>query len=226
MQTLPRLAIIAVLLLWLATSAPAEKVSNAPPLAAPGRLVDVGGWRLHIHCTGEGHRVQLDEPELVIKSIREVVTVKSPFAVKLDGTIPGLLQAHDVPGLAVGVIERGRASLTRGYGMAEQDAKRSMTEDTVLNFASISKPVTAWGLMHLVETRKLSLDAPIGPLLRRWALPKSEFDNKGVTVRRLLSHTAGISVASVPWFPADSSIPSLEKVLSGLAGDKGPVRTL
>lgn len=149
---------------------------------------------------------------------------KSLFAIKLDSTIPKLLQAHDVPGLAVGVIERGRISFTRGYGMADHDAKRQMTEDTVLNFASISKPVTAWGMMHLLETRKLSLDSPVGPLLRRWALPKSEFDNNGVTVRRLLSHTAGISVPSVPWFPADSTIPTLEQVLSGVAGDKGLVR--
>jgi len=149
---------------------------------------------------------------------------KSPFAVKLDSAIPKLLQPHDVPGLAVGVIERGRISFTRGYGMADQDAKRPMTENTVLNFASISKPVTAWGMMHLVETHKLSLDSPVGLLLHRWALPKSEFDNNGVTIRRLLSHTAGISVPSVPWFPADSAIPTLEQVLSGMAGDKGLVR--
>jgi CubicO group peptidase (beta-lactamase class C family) len=174
-----------------------------------------------INCSSDAFNID----SLALKIMDLALGVfKSPFADKLDSAIPKLLQAHDVPGLAVGVIERGRISFTRGYGIADQEVRRPMSEDTVLNFASISKPVTAWGMMRLVETRKLSLDSPVGPLLYRWALPKSGFDNDGVTIRRLLSHTAGISVPSVPWFPADSAIPRLEQMLSGLAGDKGPVR--
>lgn len=174
-----------------------------------------------INCSSDAFNID----SLALKIMNLVLGVfDSPFAVKLNSAISKLLRAYAVPGLAVGVIERGRISFTRGYGMAEQDAKRPMTEDTVLNFASISKPVTAWGMMRLVETRQLGLDSPVGPLLQRWTLPKTEFDNNGVTIRRLLSHTAGISVPSVPWFPAGSTLPTLEQVLSGLAGDKGPVR--
>ena len=65
--------------------------------------------------------------------------------------------------------------------------------DTLFQVASMSKWITAWGVMTLVEAGKLDLDAPVSTYLTRWSLPKSEFDNSGVTVRRLLSHTAGLT---------------------------------
>jgi CubicO group peptidase (beta-lactamase class C family) len=57
----------------------------------------------------------------------------------------------------------------------------------------LSKWITAWGVMTLVETGKLDLDKPVSVYLKRWKLPPSKFDNERVTVRRLLSHTAGLT---------------------------------
>ena len=52
-QTLARLGLIAAfLVLWVSTSA-AQTASNAPPISAPGQLVDIGGWRVHLNCTGQ-----------------------------------------------------------------------------------------------------------------------------------------------------------------------------
>ena len=65
--------------------------------------------------------------------------------------------------------------------------------DTRFQVASLSKWVTALGIMTLVEQGKIDLDAPVSKYLTRWKLPASEFDNNKVTVRRLLSHTAGIT---------------------------------
>ncbi len=65
--------------------------------------------------------------------------------------------------------------------------------DTRFQVASLSKWVTALGVMTLVEQGKIDLDAPVSTYLTRWKLPPSEFDNSKVTVRRLLSHTAGIT---------------------------------
>jgi CubicO group peptidase (beta-lactamase class C family) len=64
---------------------------------------------------------------------------------------------------------------------------------TLYQMASVSKWVTAWGVMALVEQRAIDLDVPVSRYLTRWALPESEFDSDGVTVRRLLSHTAGLT---------------------------------
>jgi CubicO group peptidase (beta-lactamase class C family) len=68
-----------------------------------------------------------------------------------------------------------------------------VTRDTVFGVASLGKWIAAFGVMKLVEQGKLELDAPVASYLTRWQLPPSQFDNKQVTIRRLLSHTAGIT---------------------------------
>lgn len=145
------------------------------------------------------------------------------FAVQLDSLVPALLAEHGVPGVAVGVVEDGRVAFTRGYGVADRASGQPMTARTRLQLASVSKPVAAWGVLHLAGRDAFALDAPVDRLLRRWRLPPSEHGTEGVTVRRLLSHTAGLSVPSAPWFPADDTLPALERVLDGTAGDRGPV---
>lgn len=65
--------------------------------------------------------------------------------------------------------------------------------ESVFQVASLSKWITAVAVMSLVEAGRIDLDAPVSQYLTRWQLPESEFDNKGVTVRRLLSHTAGLT---------------------------------
>lgn len=148
------------------------------------------------------------------------------FAARLDSVVPALLDEQGVPGLAVGVVEGGRVAFTRGYGVADRASGRPMTARTLLNFASLSKPVTAWGVLRQVRQGALSLDAPVDGSLRGWRLPPSEHGTDGVTVRRLLSHTAGLSVPSAPMFPADGTLPTREQVLRGEAGDRGPVVVL
>jgi CubicO group peptidase (beta-lactamase class C family) len=82
-------------------------------------------------------------------------------------------------------------------GMPEKEIFRSagkkVDKNTVFQVASLSKFVTAVGIMKLVELGKIDLDTPISKYLTRWKLPPSEFDNEQVTVRRLLSHTAGLT---------------------------------
>lgn len=66
-------------------------------------------------------------------------------------------------------------------------------ENSVFQVASLSKWATAWGVMALVQRGAIDLDAPVQTYLKRWNLPPSEYDNDEVTVRRLLSHTAGLT---------------------------------
>ena len=68
-----------------------------------------------------------------------------------------------------------------------------MSDDTLFQAGSISKSLTAWGILHLVDEGRLLLDDPVGKYLTKWKLPNSEFNNNEVTIRRLLSHTAGLS---------------------------------
>ena len=70
---------------------------------------------------------------------------------------------------------------------------RPVNETSVFGVASLGKWVAAVGAMKLAQEGKLDLDAPVSQYLTRWQLPESQYDNNGVTVRRLLSHTAGIT---------------------------------
>jgi CubicO group peptidase (beta-lactamase class C family) len=82
-------------------------------------------------------------------------------------------------------------------GMPEKEVFQSVgkkvDKNTVFQVSSLSKFVTAVGIIKLVELGKIDLDTPISKYLTRWQLPPSEFDNEQVTVRRLLSHTAGLT---------------------------------
>ncbi len=91
--------------------------------------------------------------------------------------------------LAMVVIDRGRVV---GHHYASVDAEEPIGPDTVFQVASVSKWVTAWGVLSLVDRGLVDLDAPVERYLTRWRLPPSDFDHDGVTVRRLLSHTAGL----------------------------------
>lgn len=152
--------------------------------------------------------------------------LKNPFISKLNSTIPDLLKNGQTTGLAIGLIEDGKVLFTQGYGFADVEAKRPLAANTIMPVGSISKPITAWGVMHLVYKGKFRLDDPVDLLLKSWKLPKSDFDNNEVTIRRLLSHTAGTSVFSAPWFQQNERRPSLIEVLNGTVGDRGMVKVI
>lgn len=122
------------------------------------------------------------------------VAVIGQARVEVDGPSAGSLlnsvkqAAVDHPGnLAVVVLEDGRVVGTHFSSIGEP-----VDGDTLFQMASVSKWVAAWGVMTLVEAGKVELDAPVSRYLRRWQLPPSDYDNDQVTVRRLLSHTAGL----------------------------------
>lgn len=101
--------------------------------------------------------------------------------------------------------------------------------DTRFQVASMSKWVTAWGVMRLVEAGKLDLDAPVSTYLTRWKLPPGKFDNNGVTVRRVLSHTAGLTdglgyAGFKPGEPIQTLEASLSKAADASPGRDGIVR--
>jgi CubicO group peptidase (beta-lactamase class C family) len=112
--------------------------------------------------------------------------------------------------VALVLLEAGRIFDRHGASVGEP-----VDGDTLFQVASLSKWITAWGVMALVDEGRLDLDAPVSTYLTRWQLPESEFDNDGVTVRRLLSHTAGLTdglgfAGRVP----GTVMPSLEEELA------------
>jgi CubicO group peptidase (beta-lactamase class C family) len=130
------------------------------------------------------------------------------------------------PGLAVALVQHGQVVWAAGYGLSDPATGRPVTASTRFQAASLAKPVTAWGMLRLVESGRIGLDEPIIGHLRRWRPPHSRFDADGLTVRRLLSHTAGLSVHGYVGLPADRPLPSITASLSGETGDGFPVELL
>jgi CubicO group peptidase (beta-lactamase class C family) len=140
------------------------------------------------------------------------------LATAVESTVVRAMKQYQVPGVAVATIAGGAVVWTHGYGMADQEAKVAVDDTTIFQAASISKSVAAWGALSLVEDRALDLDTPIERYLHRWHLPPSPYSRAGVTPRRLLSHTAGLSVGGYPGYPPGTRLPTLEESLSGASG--------
>ena len=148
------------------------------------------------------------------------------FVSEIDQKIPQLLNDYIVPGTAITIIEDGKVILKKGYGYADVANGTKVTNTTGFNIGSISKTVAAWGVMKLVQEGKIDLDAPAEKYLSRWHLPKSDFDANGVTIRRLLSHTAGLSLHGYPgWSPKDE-LPTVEQSLNGKNNGPGRVEMI
>lgn len=90
--------------------------------------------------------------------------------------------------LVYAIYKEGALATTQAFSKG-----RPVNQDTVFGVSSLSKWVTAVGVYVLVEQGKLDLDAPVSRYLKRWQLPESDFNNEHVTLRKLLSHTAGIT---------------------------------
>ncbi len=146
-------------------------------------------------------------------------STEHPLVTTLRAAAAEQIERGTVPGLVVAVVESGAVLHAEGFGWADVESGRRMTAATPLNVASISKSISAWGLVRFCRDEELSLDAPVPPLIESFRLTgPRKLDRAGVTVRRVLSHSAGLSTPSAPVFEAARSLPPLQTILEGRAG--------
>lgn len=126
-----------------------------------------------------------------------------------------LTKKNNVPGMAVAVIQNGKVAWIQCIGYADVANKKPVTAQTIFNIGSISKVISAWGFIQLTEKGLLKLDDPVDQSLTRWKLPKSSYDVSKVTLRRILSHTAGLSVHGYGGIEQGTQLLSLEESLDG-----------
>lgn len=108
----------------------------------------------------------------------------------LHDTVPSLLAAHDIPGLALAVVRQGEVEWEGGFGERNAATGAPVTPETVFEAASLSKPVFAYLVMALAHDNVIDLDTPITRYLpeREGLEPRLG----AVTGRQLLSHTGGL----------------------------------
>lgn len=131
-------------------------------------------------------------------------------------TITERMAHYKVPGVSVAFFDHGQIIWTKTYGFADVTSKKPVTPDTLFQAASISKPVAALAALRLVQDGKLSLDEDVNVKLRTWKVPENNFTAKEkVTVRRILSHSAGLTVHGFAGYASDEPVPTVVQVLNG-----------
>lgn len=131
-------------------------------------------------------------------------------------TIAERMKHWHVPGVSIAVVSNGVVAWAEGYGVREAGGS-AVTPETLFQAASISKTGTAMTALRLVELGKLSLDEDVNVKLTSWKLPSSEaMQGEKVTLRRLLSHTAGTTVHGFPGYTRGDPVPTLPQLLNGV----------
>jgi len=126
------------------------------------------------------------------------------------------MRAYHVPGVSVAVIDGARIVFARGFGVTTFGGATPVDTMTLFLAGSISKPVFASGVLTLVEQGTLSLDEDVNRQLVSWHLPDSRFtQSRKVTLRHLLTHSAGLTVHGFPGYEMGKPIPTIPQVLDG-----------
>ncbi len=173
-------------------------------------------------------------PPVVDRTAEAVAAVAAGLrpAVAVQGAPTVVFQLADrmshyqVPGVSVAVVDSGRIVWASGFGVKEAGTADSVSAATIFQAASISKAVAATAMLRLVEAGKLSLDSGVNVYLTSWKLPDNQFTAKqAVTLRRVVSHSAGLTIHGFPGYGAGDSVPTVPQVLDGAKpANTGPVR--
>ena len=132
-------------------------------------------------------------------------------------TIEERMKHYHVPGVSIAVIYNGKIEWVKSYGVMDEDTKEPVTNQTLFQAGSISKPVAAYGSLKFVEEGKIDINENINTYLKTWKLPDNEFTkNKKVALKHLLSHTGGLTVHGFLGYSPDLPVPLLVQVLDGL----------
>ena len=126
------------------------------------------------------------------------------------------LKELGIPGVSIAVIHNGKLEWAKGYGMADVSENHPVTSETMFLAGSISKPVAGLRAHQLAEAGTIRLDSSVNKYLTSWKLPENEFTEKEkVTTRRILNHTAGLTVWGFPGYDKGDTIPTVPEVLDG-----------
>ncbi|HEY3928591.1 MAG TPA: serine hydrolase [Candidatus Koribacter sp.] len=132
-------------------------------------------------------------------------------------TLTEEMTRRHIPAVSVAVIHNGTLRWAHAWGTLNPEGGPLATSDSLFQAASISKSLASMAALHLVQEGKLSLDAPVQTELKSWTLPQNSFTAKQpVTLRELLSHTAGTNVHGFPGYATTDPVPTLQQVLDGV----------
>ena len=126
------------------------------------------------------------------------------------------MELYEVPGVSVAVIKDFGLDYVEVHGVKSKSTREPVTDQTLFQAASLSKSVSAAGVVSLAQDGTVSLDADVNNYLTSWQVPDNGFqDTEKVTLRRLLSHTAGTTVSGFRGYRYPEAVPTLIQILNG-----------
>ena len=125
------------------------------------------------------------------------------------------------PGVSIAVINDFEIEWAQGFGRRGVRSTSKVTPDTLFQAGSISKPIFALAVMRLVQEGQWDLDEDVHCYLSSWRVPANAGWQPRITLRQLLSHTAGLTVHGFPGYQSSERIPTVKQILNG----EGPANT-
>jgi CubicO group peptidase (beta-lactamase class C family) len=149
--------------------------------------------------------------------------LKGETEAQLDTTltpfIEEVMQAYDLPGMAIGIVKDNEIVYAQGFGYKNIDTKQPVTNTTLFHMASISKPFVATAVMQLVEQGKIDLEAPVTTYLPYFKLDDKRYTD--ITIQQMLSHISGMpDVEDYEWNNPQYDEGALERYVRSLADKK------
>ena len=151
--------------------------------------------------------------------------LEAGLTVKIGGvaktlTLAEAMKALNIQAVSVALIDEDRIAYARAYG-------DGVTPETLFQAASLSKFVACVGAMRLVDRNRLALDGDVNKALTSWRVPANDLDkDHPVTLRGLLSMTAGIGVPGFLGYTIDAPLPTLTQILDGAPPANSPPVTV
>lgn len=148
-------------------------------------------------------------------------------AVRFQGeplwTVESRMKHYNVPGVSIAVIKDSKVIWTKTYGFADVESKTPVNAQTLFQAASMSKPVSVYAALTEVEAGKINPDADVNTYLKSWKIPENKFTKeKKVSLKNIVSHTAGLTVSGFPGYEPGKPVPSLVQVLNGQSPSNTP----
>ena len=169
---------------------------------------------LFFSCTDKKNAALESEINAIETNLRPQVQINGEPAVTYE--ITARMEHYKVPGISIAVVKDGVIRWSKGYGIANTNDSTKVDVNTLFQAGSISKPIAALAALKLVEDGKVELDEDVNTYLQDWKVPENEFtETEKVTLRGLLTHTAGMTVHGFPGYMQKDTFPTIVAVLDG-----------
>lgn len=148
-------------------------------------------------------------------------------AVRFQGdalwTLESRMKHYNIPGVSIAVIKNSKVIWSKAYGFADVESKVPVNTQTLFQAASMSKPVSVYAALAEVEAGKINPDADVNIYLKSWKIPENEFTKqKKVSLKNIVSHTAGFTVSGFPGYEPGKPVPMLVQLLNGQSPSNTP----